>query len=53
MHGRYERRKPKKKGGKIALIILAVAGGLLVAAIGAGVWYYNSQARQNRPRRSH
>lgn len=43
MHGRYEQRKPKKKGGKIALIILAVVAGLLVAAIGVGVWYYSSQ----------
>lgn len=55
--GRYQNQKPQKnqspqspqppkkskssKGGKIALIVLIVVIALLVAAIGAGVMYYN------------
>lgn len=45
-HGRYERRRPKKRGGKVALILVCV---LLVALIGigvAGVMLYNDMINQ-------
>lgn len=42
MSGRYEKRKPQKKGGKIALIILGVLVGLIVVGVIAGALFYNS-----------
>lgn len=42
MAGRYERKKPKKKGGKIALIIIGILLALIIVGIIAGVMYYNS-----------
>lgn len=42
MHGRYEQKKPKKKGGKIALIVLAVILALILAAVGGVYFYYTS-----------
>lgn len=46
MHGRYERKKPKKKGGKIALIVLAVILALVLAAVGGIYFYYTSMLSQ-------
>lgn len=44
MSGKFERKKPKKKGsgGKVALIVLAVIVGLILALVLAGVIYYNN-----------
>lgn len=42
MSGRYERKKPKKKGGKIVLIVLAVLLVLVLAIFGGVYVYYNS-----------
>lgn len=42
MHGRFEQKKPKKKGGKIALIVLGVILALLLAIVGGVYIYYTS-----------
>lgn len=42
MRGKFERKKPKKSGSKIALILVIVFLVLLLAAIAAFVIYYNT-----------
>lgn len=42
MSGRYERKKPANKGGKVALIVLIVVLALVVTAFGGVYIYYNS-----------
>jgi len=41
-HGRYEKRKPPKKGKKAVLILLSVLALLLIGVAVAGVMIYNS-----------
>lgn len=41
-HGRFEKAKPNKKGGKVILILLILLLVLLIAAVVFGVVYYNS-----------
>lgn len=42
MHGHFEKKKPKKKGAKITLIVLAVILALVLAVFGGVYIYYTS-----------